>query len=52
MAETEKGKKFIRVKQYTRGDGTRIPSHIRSTPCDPKVVKRNQPRPTKRGSGR
>lgn len=32
MAETAKGKKFVRVQGYTRGDGTKVPTHDRSTP--------------------
>jgi hypothetical protein len=32
MAETEEGNKFVRVKPYTREDGTKVPGHIRSTP--------------------
>jgi hypothetical protein len=32
MAETEKGHKFVRVKSYTREDGTKVPEHVRSTP--------------------
>jgi hypothetical protein len=31
MAETAKGKKWIRIKSYVRGDGTRVPAHDRST---------------------
>ena len=52
MAETEKGKKFIRVMQYTRGDGTKVRSHDRSTPHDSKGVKRTPTRTRKRGSTR
>lgn len=32
MAETAKGKKFVRVHEYTRADGTKVPTHDRSTP--------------------
>jgi len=32
MAETAKGKKFIRIQGYTRADGTKVPTHDRSTP--------------------
>jgi hypothetical protein len=32
MAETAKGKKWIRIKSYVRADGTRVPAHDRSTP--------------------
>lgn len=32
MAETEKGKKFIRVPGYKKQDGTEVGPHIRSTP--------------------
>ncbi|MBM3924805.1 MAG: hypothetical protein FJ320_02275 [SAR202 cluster bacterium] len=33
MAKTEKGQKFIRIDSYTKKDGTKVPKHIRSTPC-------------------
>ena len=32
MAETAKGNKIVRVKPYTREDGTKVPGHDRSTP--------------------
>ena len=32
MAETARGKKFIRIQGYTRADGTKVPTHDRSTP--------------------
>jgi hypothetical protein len=32
VAETAKGKKFIRIQGYTRADGTKVPTHDRSTP--------------------
>jgi hypothetical protein len=32
MAETSKGKKFIRVQAYARADGTTVHTHDRSTP--------------------
>ena len=32
MAETAKGHKLVRVKGYTRADGTKVPTHDRSTP--------------------
>jgi hypothetical protein len=32
MAETSKGKKFVRVHGYTRPDGTKVRPHDRSTP--------------------
>ena len=32
MAETSKGKKFIRIQSYTRADGTTVHTHDRSTP--------------------
>jgi hypothetical protein len=32
MAETSKGKKFLRVKGYQKADGTRVATHDRSTP--------------------
>jgi hypothetical protein len=32
VAETARGKKFIRIQGYTRADGTKVPTHDRSTP--------------------
>jgi hypothetical protein len=32
MAETSKGKKFIRIQGYVRADGTTVRTHDRSTP--------------------
>ena len=32
MAETSKGKKFIRIQGYVRADGTTVHTHDRSTP--------------------
>jgi hypothetical protein len=32
MAETSKGKKFIRIRGYVRADGTTVHTHDRSTP--------------------
>jgi hypothetical protein len=32
MAETSKGKKFIRIQGYVRADGTKVHTHDRSTP--------------------
>ena len=32
MAETAKGKKIVWVRGYTRADGTKVPTHERSTP--------------------
>jgi hypothetical protein len=32
MAETGRGKKFVKVAGYTKADGTRVPPHDRSTP--------------------
>jgi hypothetical protein len=47
MAETEKGKKFIRVPGYTREDGTKVHPHVRSTPDTSRGA---QPKPApKRG---
>lgn len=36
MAKTDDGKKFVPVDPYRKGDGTKVPGHIRSTPCTPK----------------
>lgn len=44
MAETSKGKKFVRVKGYQKADGTRIPTHDRSTP---RTSRGAQPKPTR-----
>jgi hypothetical protein len=32
MAKTQDGKKIVPVKGYTKKDGTKVPSHRRSTP--------------------
>ena len=32
MAETSKGKKFIRIQGYAHADGTSVHTHDRSTP--------------------
>jgi len=32
MAETAKGKKIVYVHSYVRADGTKVPTHERSTP--------------------
>jgi hypothetical protein len=32
MAKTEKGKKIVTVKPYTKDDGTKVKPHKRSTP--------------------
>jgi len=32
MAETARGKKWIRIKSYVRADGSKVPAHDRSTP--------------------
>lgn len=53
MAETAKGNKIVRVKGYTRGDGTKVPTHDRSTPHTSSGAKRptarNAPRRSSRG---
>ncbi|GEM_PF-3208227 len=50
MAETRKGTKFVRVKGYTRADGTKVPTHDRSTPRTSKgAEKRGTSRSTRRG---
>jgi hypothetical protein len=40
MAETSKGKKFIRVRAYARADGTNVHTHDRSTPKTSQGAKR------------
>jgi hypothetical protein len=42
VAETAKGKKFIRIQGYTRADGTKVPTHDRSTPGTSRGPKREQ----------
>lgn len=32
MAQTDKGKKKVYVHGHTRSDGTKVPTHYRSTP--------------------
>jgi hypothetical protein len=47
VAETAKGKKFIRIQGYTRADGTKVPTHDRSTPgtsSGPKAAARKRKR--------
>jgi len=52
MAETARGKKFVRVKPYTRADGTKVPGHDRSTPETSKGEQKPAPRrPTGRRKG-
>lgn len=54
MAETAKGKKIVRAKGYTRGDGTNVPTHDRSTPDTSKgaAPKRATQRKTPRRSSK
>ncbi|MHB1849270.1 MAG: hypothetical protein ACYCSX_10055 [Acidimicrobiales bacterium] len=55
MAETAKGNKIVRVKGYIRGDGTKVPTHDRSTPDTSKgaapkrATQRRTPRRSSRG---
>ena len=32
MAKTAKGKKFVRIGDYTKSNGTKVGGHCRSTP--------------------
>ena len=51
MAETASGKKIVWVRGYTRADGTKVPTHERSTPDASKgAAKRPAPRPSPRKS--
>jgi hypothetical protein len=51
MAETAKGKKIVWVRGYTRADGTKVPTHERSTPETSKgPAKHPTPRRTPRKS--
>lgn len=52
MAETAKGNKIVRVKGYTRADGTKVPQHDRSTPHNSTGEKRKTARKTPRRSSR
>jgi hypothetical protein len=52
VAETAKGNKIVRVKGYTRADGTKVATHDRSTPDTssgpkPPTTKRSTRRPSK-----
>jgi hypothetical protein len=40
MAETAEGNKIVRVKGYTRADGTKVATHDRSTPDTSSGAKR------------
>jgi len=42
MAETAKGNKFVKVKGYTKADGTKVHPHDRSTPDTSKGPKPGQ----------
>jgi hypothetical protein len=49
MAETRKGHKIVHVDGYTRQDGTKVPSHDRSTPdtstgAKPPVTRKTPPK--------
>ncbi len=41
MAETAKGKKIVYVHSYIRADGTKVPTHERSTPDTSKGPTKN-----------
>lgn len=51
MAQTEDGKKRVYVHEHTKGDGTKVPTHYRSTPdhCKPCPP---APKPSKGGKDR
>lgn len=38
MAETEEGKKKVYVHTYKKDDGTKVPTHYRSTPNTSKGI--------------
>jgi hypothetical protein len=44
MAETGRGKKFVKVPAYVKADGTHVPAHDRSTPHTSKGAKANPPK--------
>ena len=52
MAETAKGKKWIRIKSYVRADGSRVPAHDRSTPKTSTGPKAGQSKKTHRRAAR
>jgi len=52
MAETAKGHKIVRIKGYTRSDGTKVPTHDRSTPHTSSGPKRQTTRKSTRRSSR
>jgi len=49
MAETKDGKKFVRVKSYTRPDGVKVPAYVRSTP-DTSTGPAKRPTPGRKSS--
>jgi hypothetical protein len=48
MAETARGKKFVKVHGYTRADGTKVQPHDRSTPDTSKGPPKKGPPPRAR----
>lgn len=40
MAQTNSGKKKVYVHEYTKPDGTKVPTHYRSTPNTSKGTKK------------
>jgi hypothetical protein len=44
MAETGRGKKFVKVAAYVKRDGTHVPAHDRSTPRTSKGAQANPPK--------
>jgi hypothetical protein len=52
MAETSDGKKFVRVHEYTRRNGTKVETHDRSTPRTSRGAQPRQARQTSRRSPR
>jgi hypothetical protein len=52
VAETAKGNKIVKVKAYSRADGTKVPQHDRSTPHTSGGAKRLSARKNPRRSSR
>ncbi len=44
MAQTDAGKKKVYVHEYTKSDGTKVPTHYRSTPNTSDGAKKPSPK--------
>lgn len=44
MAQTDAGKKKVYVHEHTKSDGTKVPTHYRSTPNTSDGVKKPSPK--------